>query len=198
MESIPAEILFDIYLMLDYDNIINLSLVSKYVRDCKPNFQYLHKLKFNDCLREILSMEYKINSAKFTCYDVAIGYCIIYDYNKKLYYGGSIKQEFPYSFKRLNNKATFYIYYSEMCINSTSGYSSHIIAKDCLVTVVSKLARGYFIRNVTSKCDNYGEMLTAENCMESMHLREFHYNIRNVGDVKIQSDDEILPDEKSY
>lgn len=193
MESIPAELLFDIYLRLDRDDIDNLSLVSKYIRECKPAFQYLHRIKFNDCLKEISLMKYKIGSANFSCYDVAVGYCIIYDITHK-YYVNSVKQEFPYSVRQFNNSHVFYVYNSEICINKTYDHEPRIEASDCLTVIFDPAESKIFTTATSTESKQYGEMLRNENCNKNMHLRQFWYNVKKSYDY-IKSDDCVKSDD---
>jgi hypothetical protein len=192
MESIPAEILFDIYNRLKYDDISNLSLTSKYIRGCKPNFQYLHKLKFDNCLKEISSIKYKIGNANFPCYDVAVGYCVIYN-NTKLYCPRvSIKQEFPYSTRRFNNTDVFYVYNSEICIYNEYECESRIESRDCLTVLFDALEGKPFQISVNNDSKHYGEMLTKENCNKTMHMKRFWYNVKITRKPKLPNDDIVL------
>ena len=178
MESLPAELLFDIYLKISHTEVDNLSLVSKYIRKCRPSIHYLHKIKFINCLKEISSMWYNTGVANFRCYGDVIGYCIIYNYENKYYHGRSISQEFPYSVRRYNNIDVFYIYNSEICV-STTNYVPRNIAKDCLTVIVSEFPKGAFERSITIETSNYGEMLISENCNKTMYLKILYYNIKN-------------------
>lgn len=58
MESLPAEIIYNIYQLLDYTNYSNLKATSKYINISRPSLLSLHKQKFKETLNEIKSIKY--------------------------------------------------------------------------------------------------------------------------------------------
>lgn len=60
MEDLPAEIIYNLYQLLDYTSYSNLKATSKYINISRPKLLTLHKIKFKPVLDEIKSIDYRI------------------------------------------------------------------------------------------------------------------------------------------
>jgi hypothetical protein len=58
MENLPAEIIYNLYQLLDYASYSSFKTTSKYINECRPSLLNLHKLKFKSTLSEIRSIKY--------------------------------------------------------------------------------------------------------------------------------------------
>lgn len=100
MESLPAEIIYQIYeLSGKYSN--NLRKVSKYLFYCYPGNIHMHKIAYDECLKDIRATEYQIIDFSVTDIADSVGICLFTGSN----FTFSVFTE-TYSLRKLKTKIT--------------------------------------------------------------------------------------------
>lgn len=125
MESLPVEIIYGIYDALGSDSN-NLRKVSAYLRDCYPGDKYMHKKSFNNCLKDIKNIEYKIIDFLVTDTADVVGNC--------LFTGGRFMNDIvfteTYSLRKLKTKIT-----ATKCQGHYSNYFEFVVFDEiCIIS----------------------------------------------------------------
>ena len=105
MHDLPAEIIYDIYQMLDYTSYSNLKVTSKFINDSRPKLMSLHKLKFKASLDEIKSIQYCIGVSSNNLQGAAIGTFFAYKHGDLEYL-----TDVPISYREYKNASTTMFY----------------------------------------------------------------------------------------